>query len=593
MEISNISLAKILKDVAAAYTIKGIGNIFQIRAYENAADSVEHSTSEIRDLWEEGKLDEVPALGKGIQSYLDELFTSGGVKHFKDVEKGIPKIVFDLLDIPGVGPKTASEIAKMGVSNLDELKSKLKSGELVQKGLSAKLGQNILQGMQQLSQKGNRMLLPYAEQQAERILTYLKRSKDVIDVYPLGSLRRMVATVGDLDFSASSKDPKKVVDYFCKMPNVSRIIDQGENKASVVLKSGIRADLLVGDPSSYGALLQHFTGSKSHNIKLRTLAGEKGLSLSEYGIRKVDSGHITGDRGETIPTRTEDELYKMLGMDTPDPEIREDTGEIEAALRQAQGKLPGLPNLVEFKDIKGDLHLHSNFPIKSPSHAPGINSIEEIVKKAQGLGYKFVGVSDHPPGFTTSSKDETIRWVQKRTKFIQSLQKRTKSIRVLNGLEIDILGDGSLSVPDEALATLDYCIAGIHSGHRGSKNEITKRLLSALNSPRVDIISHPTNRLLNERESSEADWEQIFKVAAKNKKILEINSHPVRLDLRDDLVRLAKEYGVKFIIDTDAHEVPQMENMRFGVAVARRGWAEAKDIVNTWDWTKFKEWFKL
>ncbi|MDP3758503.1 MAG: PHP domain-containing protein, partial [Candidatus Daviesbacteria bacterium] len=334
------------------------------------------------------------------------------------------------------------------------------------------------------------------------------------------------------------------------------------------------------------ALLQHFTGSKAHNIKLRALANKKGFSLSEYGARKGYRLQGTG-YSETVRTETEEELYGILGMQTPPPEIREDTGEIEAALEYK------LPHLVELKDIKGDLHTHSSFPFPHPSHGPGANPIKELVEKAKSLKYDFIGIADHPPGFTTLSEAKIIGVIQKRTKFIQSLNKSTKSIRVLNGLEVDILGDGSLSVPEEALATLDYCIAGIHSGHRGSKEEITKRLMTALENPHVDIISHPTNRLLNERESSDADWEEIFKVTAKNNKVLEINAYPNRLDLRDDLVREALKFGVKFIINTDAHEVSQMDNMRFGVSVARRGWAEKKDIVNTWDWTDFAQWFKI
>ncbi len=580
MEISNQRLAKLLRDIAAALTIKEIGNIFQIRAYSNAADSIEHSTAEIADLWEEGKLGQVPGLGVALQGYLDELFKTGKVKHFEKIQQGIPSIVFDLLDIPGIGPKTAQKMVDLGVNNIEDLPKKLKTGELVKKGFSAKIAQNILSGLHELSQRDNRMLLPYGYAQAEKILEYLKKCPGVLQVHSLGSLRRMAATVGDLDFSASSEEPKKIIDCFCEMPGVARIVDQGVNKATVILQSGVQADLLVGSLSSYGALLQHFTGSKSHNIHLRSLALDLGYSLSEYGVRKMDSQ-------KTIKTETEEEFYKLLGMQIPPPEMREDTGEIEAALKH------NLPNLVEAGDIKGDLHLHSNFAIKSPSHAPGVNSIEEIVKKAQEFEYQFVGIADHPPGHSTNSKKEIISWVEKRTKFIQSLRQGTKSIRVLNGLEIDILGDGSLSMPDEVLVTLDYCIAGIHSGHRGSKEEITKRLIGALNNPQVDIISHPTNRLLNERESSDADWEQIFKAAAKNNKILEINAYPNRLDLRDDLVRLALKYGVKFIIDTDAHQVSQMDNMKFGVAVARRGWAEAKDIVNTWGWTDFAKWFNI
>lgn len=590
MNIPNQQLAKLFREIAAAYTIKKLGNVFQIRAYDNAADSIEHSTAEIQDLWQEGKLKEFPGFGQKTREYLEELFTKGKVEHFEEVKKGIPDIVFDLLDVPGVGPKTALEISSLGVKDIPQLKAEIKSGKLVEKGFSGKIAQKIMDGLSQINNRDGRMLLPYAFAQAEKILDYLKQSPSVLKADPLGSLRRMVATIGDLDFAVASKDPKKVVDYFCQYPLAVRVLDQGENQTSIVLQSGIRVDLLVGEPDSYGALLQHFTGSKNHNIHLRTLAEKKGLSLSEYGIKKSH---------KLIATATEKEFYEYLGMDVPPSEIREDIGEIEAALEHK------LPKLVELKDIKGDMHLHSNFPIQSPSHGPGVDSIEEIVNKAINLGYDYVGISDHPPGFTTAGKENIIRWAEKRTKFVQQLKKSKKSIRVqhaesntfgvriLNGLEIDILGDGSLSVPDEALETLDYCIAGIHSGHRGSKEEITKRLIKALESPHVDIISHPTNRLLNERDSSDADWDEVFKYAAKYNKILEINSSPNRLDLRDDLVRAAKKYGVKFIIDTDAHAVSQMDNMKFGVSVARRGWATKEDIVNTWDWTDLAKWFKL
>lgn len=588
MEISNQQLAKLLRNIAAALTIKKIGNIFQIRAYENAASSIEHSTVEVQDLWQEGKLSEIPSLGAKLQEYLNELFTKGSVEHFAEIKKGIPKIVFELLDISGIGPKTAQELASLGIKDLADLKKKIKSGELVNKGFSAKIAQNIMQSLQSLGQRENRMLLPYAFLQADKILNYLKANSDVLQTHFLGSLRRMVATIGDLDFAVSSNRSKEVVEYFCQMPGVSRIVDKGGNqhkagtfgsKATVVLKNGVQADLLVGKPESYGALLQHFTGSKSHNIKLRELANQMGYSLSEYGVKRSEDGKIT-------KTEIEEELYNMLGMQVPPPEIREDKGEIEAALEYK------LPKLVQFEDIKGDLHTHSNFPLES-SHGPGVNSIEDIVKKAEQLGYIYIGISDHSPAFTTHSLSQIAKLIQKRTKIIQYLNMETKSIHILNGLEIDILGDGSLSVPDEVLTTLDYCIAGIHSGHRGTKEEITNRLIKALENPHVDIISHPTNRLLNKRDSSEALWEEIFKLVAQSNKILEINAHPIRLDLREDLVRQALGYGVKFIINTDAHEVSQMDNMRFGVAVARRGWATSKAVVNTWDWTEFAKWFKL
>jgi DNA polymerase (family X) len=577
---SNQQLSETLKSVATALTIKK-KNLFEIRAYQNAADSIEHSTTEVQDLWEEGKLDELPGLGKSMQQHLDELFKTGEVKHFQVIKKGIPEVVFELTNINGVGPKTAQELADLGIKDLKDLEKRIKDGSLVEKGFSVKIAEKILMGLQEDKGDKTRMLLPYAQVQADKILAYLKKGPGVIAADPLGSLRREVSTIGDLDFAVAAKDPKEVVAYFVRMPGVSRIIDQGDNKGTVMLNSGIHVDLLVGDPATYGALLQHFTGGKNHNIKLRTLALKKGLSLSEEGIKNVKTGKI-------IQTKTEDDFYKLLNMQTPPPEMREDTGEIEAALRKE------LPKLIELEDIKGDLHLHSNFPIDHPSHGPGVNPIHEIIEKAISLGYDYVGISDHPPAFRSQSEAHIIEWVEKRSKEISKLKGKYKNkIRVLNGLEIDILPDGTLSVPNEGLEILDYCIAGIHSGHRSSSENITKRILAALESPLVDIISHPSGRLLNERGSYDADWEQIFKYCGEHKKLLEINAFPNRLDLRDDLIREALKYGVKFVIDTDAHEVSQMENMRYGVAVARRGWVEAKNVVNTYQFKDFAKWFNL
>lgn len=579
MKTSNQAIADLLRSVATSLTLSK-ANLFQVRAYQNAADSVEHLTSELKDLWEDGNLDSVPGLGKSLQENLSELFKTGESKHFESILNKYPLVIYELIKIPGVGPKTAKELSDLGVESFEDLGKKLESGELTEKGFSEKIAEKIKSGFLEHSNRNIRMLLPYAQAQADRVLEYLKKGPGVKAADPLGSLRRQVATIGDLDFAAAAEDSEKVYEYFHKMPGISHVAD----KQTVVLNSGIHVDLLVGKPESYGALLQHFTGGKNHNIRLRTYALKLGLSLNEDGVKRVKG---EGESGKLIQTKTEEEFYKLLGMAVPPPELREDNGEINAALAH------NLPDLIELKDIKGDLHLHSNFPIEHPSHGPGINSLEEIVKNAEKLGYQYVGISDHPPAHRTESKEGIINWVEKRTKVIQDLKKKTKSIRVLNGLEIDIIGDGALSVPDEALVTLDYVIAGIHSGHRTASENITKRILKALESPHVDIISHPTGRILNERESFEADWEEIFKLAGKNKKLMEINAHAERLDLRDDLVRLALKYGVKFVIDSDAHEIPHMSNMRYGVSVARRGWVEAKDVINTWDFKKLSEWFNI
>ncbi len=585
MNLSNAEIADLLRNVATALTLKK-SNSFQVRAYENAADSIEHSTADIRDLWEEDKLDELPGIGKGLQEHLTELFKTGKVKHFESLMKDFPSVVYQLIKIPGIGPKTALDLADLGVKSHEDLEKKLEKGELVEKGFSAKIAEKLKLGVVEYKGLGDRILLPVAGEQAEKIVEYLKKDPHVVAADYLGSLRRRVVTVGDLDFAAATKDPEKTLHHFANMPGVKHVVSEGGYKAMVVLNNGMHVDLLVGEPDSYGALLQHFTGGKNHNIHLRTLAEKKGLSLSERGVRRVSSGKSQESSGEVIKCKTEDEFYSLLGMQTPDPELREDTGEIEAAIKHE------LPKLITLADIKGDMHLHSSFPME-PSHGPGANKLEEIVEKAKSLKYEFVGLSDHSPGFTKNSKEKIIQLIETRTKYIHKIKLNTKSIRVLNGLEIDILTDGSLSVPDEALKTLDYCIAGVHSSHKMPKDQMTERILKALASPYVDIISHPTGRLLNQRQSYDADWDKIFKYCAEHKKLLEVNAFPNRLDLRDDLIRQAKELGCKFVIDTDAHEISQMDNMEYGVSLARRGWLEKEDVVNTWSWEKVKEWFDL
>ncbi len=578
MQTNNQKLAELLRSVAAALTLQK-KNLFKIKAYGNAADAIEHLTSDIKDLWEEKRLDEVPGLGDNLTSYIDEYFKTGHVKHFESLLKAFPKVTFEMLNIPGVGPQTALKLTELGVTSLGDLKTKLENGQLIKKGFSETIAPKILAGLAETKQQSGRMLISTATEMADKIISYLKANPKVKQAHALGSLRRQVSTIGDLDFSASADDPELIVDYFIKMPEISRVIDQGTNKAMVMLHNGLHVDLLVGKPEVYGALLNHFTGSKHHNIKLRSYAEKHGFSLSEFGVKDLKTDKI-------LPAKTEKDLYDYLKMATPEPEIREDNGEIEAALKHT------LPDLVKLEDLKGDLHIHSNFVLE-PSHGPGINSIEEILEQAKKLGYSYVGIADHPPAMSTHSPTEMAKLIEKRTKYIQNMKKDNKSVHVLNGLEIDILGDGSLSVPDEVLETLDYCIAGIHSGHRGDGSTLTNRIIKALENPQVDIISHPTGRLIDKRPSFDADWDKIFETAAKFNKVLEINGSPERLDLRDDLVRSAIKYGVMLIIGSDAHQVESMANLKYGVSVARRGWAEKKDILNSLSLQKLADWFKI
>jgi len=573
---SNKEIAKLLRSIAAVYTVKG-DDYFKITAYEKAADSVEHATSELKDLWDDGKLDTIPGLGKNIQSHLDELFRTGKVKHFEEVKKDLPAGMFELLNIPGMGPKSAYKLTKaLKIKSIDDLESKAQAGKVrTIEGFGEKSEQDILASISRIRQRSGRYLLTEAFPIAQRVLEHLRLLRECVQVEPLGSLRRMVATVGDIDIAVASKDPQKVVHHFKAFREVSRVLEAGPRTSSIVLKNGMQVDLMVQPPEAFGALLQHFTGSKNHNIHLREYALKKSFSLSEYGIKQ---------KGKLNKFKTEEEFYKFLGLDWIPPELREDSGEIEHSARH------NLPKLVELKDIKGDIHIHSNYLIE-PSHDLGTDSFAEIIEKAKSLNYEYVGFADHSPGYSTHTKKQIIDLISKRTKKIEQLKSSHKEFGILNLLEIDILANGELSVPKEGLKFLDGAIAGIHSSHHQDKKTMTARILNACQSPYIQIIAHPTGRLLQERESYEVDWPKIFEACLKTDTILEVNAWPTRLDLPDVLVKEAIKNGVKLIINTDAHQISQMENMVFGVAVARRGWATKSDIVNTLPWVEFRKLF--
>ena len=576
--ISNREIAKLLREISAAYEAKG-ENRFKVIAYDNAATSVEHATSELKDLWEDGQFDTVPGLGQSIKKHLNELFRTGKVRHFAVVKKGLPPGMFSLLDIGGLGPKSAYKLAKeLDLKSPQDLEKAAKMGKIKNiPGFGEKSEREILIAISELKGKGSRYILTDAFPVSERVLEYLRGHKDCERAEPLGSLRRMVATVGDIDIAVASENPREIIAHFKKFRGIKRILDAGERKSSILLQNGMQVDLIVQATRAFGALLQHFTGSKNHNILLREYALKKGMSVSDYGIKIKD---------KIKEFKTEEEFYKFLGMDYIVPELREDTGEIEAAISH------NLPKVVDLKDIKGDIHLHSSYPIE-PSHDLGTGTFEEIVKRAKELNYQYVGLSDHSPGYSTHTKEQIIKLIKKRKDKIEQLKSLHREIGLLNLLEIDILTGGDLSVPEEGLKLLDGAIAGIHSSHRQDKATITKRLLTAIDSPYVQVISHPTGRLLEQRESYEADWPKILEACQKTKTILEINAWPTRLDLPDTLVREAIKKGVKLIINSDAHATGQMDNMHFGVAVARRGWATKKDIVNTLSWVEFAKLFNV
>lgn len=601
--MNNQEIAKLLRNIAAAYEVKG-GNKFKVMAYDRAAVVVEHATSELKDLWDDGKLDEVPGIGKSIASHLDELFRTGRVKHFEKIMEGLPPAMFEFLDIPGLGAKRAYKLCKE--LNIWEAKGAIerleKAGREGKIALIETFGEtsqkNILEGIEALKRgeiKQNRMNLPYAWELAKEIIDYLLKSPYCLRADPLGSLRRKVATIGDIDIAVATKNHQKIIAHFLKFPKIKKIIEKGSTGASVNLASGRQVDLRVQSPESYGSMLQYFTGSKQHNIHLRELALKNGLSLSEYGIKIVDS-----KKSRTIINRQaekwknynsklkiyefsdEEGFYNALGLPWIPPELRENTGEIEAAQKNQ------LPNLVELKDIKGDLHMHSNFPIEE-SHDPGQDSMEKMIEVAESLGYEYIGFTEHNPSQSQHKDNEIIDLIKRKKEAIDKINysRKNKLLKyVFNGLEIDIKPNGKLAIPLKALDFLDYAIASIHSNFRMSRKEMTKRVLAGLTHPKVRILGHPTGRKLGIREGYELDWEKIFDFCLKYNKWIEINSWPERLDLPDSLVREAVKRGVKMIINTDSHACEHLFLMEYGVSVARRGWAEKKDIINTLNYAK-------
>ena len=599
--INNQEIAKLLRVISAAYEIRG-GNKFKIIAYDRAATAIEHATSEAKDLWDDGKLTEIPGVGASIASHLDELFRKGKVAHFEAIMRGLPPAIFEFLDIPGIGAKSAYKLCReLKIKNSQtavlDLEKAAKKGKIAKiEGFGQKSQEDILEAIKVFKAgeiKENRMVLPYADAIAQEMISYLKKIPATVQADPLGSLRRRVATIGDVDIAVSTLKPVEVINWFVRYPKARKLVEKGPSGATILLKNGRQVDLRVQRPEAYGAMLQYFTGSKHHNIHLRELALKKGFSLSEYGIKKIKNLKL-----KIKNYANEEDFYKALDMDWIPPELREDTGEIEAALlppiRRDQGKPDGLPKLVELEDVKGDLHIHSNFPIEE-SHDPGLDPMEEIIKVAHTLNYEYIGFTEHNPSQSQHSENQIISLLKRKKEAIDKINySRVKKLLngIFNGLEIDIKPNGELAIPEKALDLLDYGLASIHSSFRMSREEMTKRVLRALDHPKIKIFGHPTGRKLGQREGYELDWEAIFAFCLKHDKWLEINAWPDRLDLPDTLVREAVKNGVKMVICTDAHIKNQLSLMSYGVAVARKGWAEKKDIINTLSYDKIVQELK-
>lgn len=579
--ITNAEIAKLLRRVAAVFEIKD-DDFFRTRAYQNAANAVENLTISARDLWEQGKLTEIPGVGPNLTQHLEELFKTGRVRHFETEMKRVPGGMFALLNIRGIGPKTAYKIATKFKLNdektaLEKVKQLIVAGKLsTLPGFGEKREQEIKTSIESHFAKEERMLLSEALLVSQGFLDYLVTIEGVICAEPLGSLRRRVATVGDIDLAICTDKPEEVMETVLKYKEINKVISSGESVSRVQLKSGHEIDIKLSSPSEWGSLLQHYTGSKLHNILLRTHALEKQFSLSEHGIKDQKTDKI-------YQAKTEDNFYEHLGLPYIPPELREGEEELELAKKNQ------IPKLIELSDMKGDLHVHSDF-VYDTSHDLGRSSLGELLDKARDLGYEYLGLSDHNPKFRELNITHKKKILQERkSKLITQYKEYENSVKtrvpkILIGLEIDIRKDGELALEDELINDLDYAIVSVHSSFELSKDENTKRIIRALSHPKAIILGHPTGRMLNQREGIEADWLAIIDYCKTNKKFLEINASPTRLDLPDDLIKIAVRSGVRLCINTDSHEANHLDFMKFGVWTARRGWATGKDIINTYSY---------
>jgi DNA polymerase (family 10) len=578
--MSNRQLAHLLRQMAAAHELNE-NDFFKVRAYQNAAASIEHASQSIRDIWEEGKLEDIPGVGKAIAEYLDELFRTGRIKHFEAEAKKLPLGMFALLGVPKVGAKSAYKLAKaFGLSDPATARSKLlaatKRGQVAElEGFGEGSQTQLIAALEAEAVKPKaaliRLLQPEAEGLANQVREYLEQSEAVLETEYLGSLRRRAATIGDVDLVVKTDRPDAVMDHLKKFPQLKKIISSGSTTTMFQHESGRQVDVKTGSPADWGSLLQHYTGSKLHNIALRKYALNKGYSLSEYGIKI---------KGKLKHFESEAKFYSALGMDYIEPEMREDTGEIAAALA---GKLP---KLVTVSDIKGDFHIHTPIEIAT-SHDQGSSSVQELLSSAIERGYQYLGFSDHNPKLKDLSLTKKLELIKRRNEVIEqevsSFEKSVKKkIKVYTGLEVDIRADGELALEDKALELLDYAIVSFHSSFDQDKATATKRVLRALEHPKARIWGHPTGRKLLSRDGLDVDWDRVFEFCERNRKLVEINGTPDRLDLPDMLVREAVGAGVRLIINSDTHEVSQLDNVRYGVYVARRGWASKQDVANTY-----------
>ncbi len=558
--MKNQEIAKIFNDIADMLEIKG-ENPFRIRAYRRAAMNIEGLAKDVSDMPKE-ELVKIPGIGQDLAGKIEEYIKTGKLNFYENLKKDVPESLSNLLSVPGLGPKTAKVLyEKLKIKDIDELERLAKEHKLSGlPGIKEKTEENILKGIEMLKRGIERQPLGKVLPLANDIYEHLKKKASLDKISLAGSIRRWKDTIKDIDILATSKDPKAVMDVFVHLPHVKEVLMRGPTKSSIVTNEGIQVDLRVVAEESFGAALAYFTGSKAHNIRLREMALKAGLKINEYGIfREKDNKKIGGEK--------EEDIYRILGLPYIPPELREDAGEIEAALENR------LPVLIELKDIKGDLHVHTKL-------SDGSYDFDELIKAAIERGYEYIAITDHSKGLAIA-RGLTVEKLLDEKKEIESINKKLKGFRLISGTEVDIRSNGEMDFPDEVLKRLDIVVASIHSGFRQGKDKIMKRLISAMKNPYVSIIAHPTGRLIGERDPYDIDIEELLKVAKETGTAIEINAYPLRLDLNDVYVKKAKEMEVPIVISTDTHLISQFDYMAYGVSIARRGWLERKDVLNT------------
>jgi DNA polymerase (family 10) len=559
--VRNQEVAKILHDIAVLLDIKGESR-FRVVAYEEAARRIENWPEPIEEVWKEGKLEEIPGIGQSIAGKIEEYLATGKMTYLEELTREIPRELIELTEIPGVGPKIAKLLYdQLGVRTVEDLEQAIQEKKLRHlPRLGAKSEEKIARGLEMFRRKSGRMLLGQALPLVEGIVTLLRERTGVEKISPAGSIRRMKETIGDVDILVASSHPQLVMEAFVSLPQVREILARGDTKSSIMTHEGIQADVRVVDEECYGAALQYFTGSKAHNVKLREIAIKKGFKVNEYGIFRLDTNERVG--GER-----EEDIYEILGMEWIPPELREDQGEIELALEKK------LPVLVTMEDVRGDLHVHSHW-------SDGVASVEEMAEAAVQRGYRYIAICDHTQSLAVAS-GLTPEEVHEREKEVRRWNARHPELLVFSGVEANILSDGSIDFPDGELAKLEIVVAGLHSGLSQKGEKILKRLELAMKNPYIQVISHPTGRIIGKRDAYEVDCDALFAIARDTHTTLEINAQPERLDLRDIDARKAAQMGIKVVISTDAHDTGSLDYMRYGVAQARRAWLRKEDVLNT------------